>query len=139
MRCRRFLRSSLCASAMIAIAGTGTLPGDPQIVLLILPQFLAGNSATSHLRGVEGTDSSFGRIVIGQGILIPFAVVDVAVEPDVGMDRHAVVGKHALVDAFADVRGDWLGCRWIDEERTGLEDKNNAGTEVSAATKAVGR
>ena len=93
---------------MIAVAGAGTLPGDPRAASHILPQMIAGNSATSPFHGVEGTDSSFRCIVIGQSILLPFAVVDVAVEPDVGMDRHPVVDEHALVDALADVRGDWL-------------------------------
>ena len=106
----------------MALAGTGTLPGDPGAVLLILPQVIAGSSAKSPFHGVQGTDSSFRRIVIGQSILLPFAIVDVAVEPDVGMDRHAVVGEHALVDALADVRGNWLRCRRVDEKGTGLKD-----------------
>jgi hypothetical protein len=66
------------------------------------------NSATRCLHGLKWAASAFRFVIVGECILFPFTVAQISVEADVGMNGHAVVCQHPFVNAFADVRSDWL-------------------------------
>ena len=86
---------------------------------------------------MKRADSSFGCVVIGQGVLFPLAVADVSVESYVGMDGYSVVGQHSFVNTLPDRRCDRLRRRGIDEESSRLENEHDTRPEIPATALAI--
>lgn len=55
-------------------------------------------------------------IVVGERVLLPFAIDRISVESDIGMNRHPIVGQHATMYSASDFYGDRLKGHRIDEE-----------------------
>ena len=88
--------------------------------------------------GMEWADAGLRLVVVGQCVLLPFAVVRVSVEPYVGMNRYSIIGQGALVDALPDRCCNRLRCCRVKEKRPGLKNEHDAWTKISAATVLIG-
>ena len=87
---------------------------------------------------VEWAGPSFRLIIVGERVLLPLAVGRIPIESDIGMNGHAIIGEHALVDALSDSRCDRLRRCRVDKQCPGLEDQRDSGAEIPAAAKPVG-
>jgi hypothetical protein len=86
---------------------------------------------------VEWAPPGLWLVIVRERILLPFAVGDIAVEPDVRMHRQSIISQHASVNAPPDWRGDRLRRYRIDEQRSRLEYEHNAGAKISAKAATI--
>ena len=88
---------------------------------------------------MERADASFGFIVVWESILLPLPVPRFAIETNVGVNIHPVVGQHPFVDTVPNFLRNWLRCRWIEKQMTRLEDQHHTRPQIPAASLLVGR
>ena len=78
-------------------------------------------------------------VIVRERILLPFAVGNIAVEPNVRMHRQSIISQHASVNALPDWGWNRLCRHGIDEEKSRLEHEHNAGTKISAKAATIRR
>src|SRR5580700_1998027 len=77
----------------------------------IVNRELCGSEKLFRAR-VKWAAAGFRLVVVRKRVLLPFTVTGISVEAYVGMNRHSVIGHHALMNALADGGCDRLrGCR----------------------------